>query len=61
MNNMYPRELDATVKDTYMVKIQTPKGEERKFRILITAKEEEYQTKEDDWIKDANGYLLVLI
>jgi small GTP-binding protein len=41
------------------VNITTSKGEERKFRILDTAGEEDYQTMVDEWIKSANGFLLL--
>ena len=39
--------------------ITTTKGEERKFRILDTAGEEDYQTMMDEWIKAADGFLLL--
>ncbi len=56
---MCPREHDATVEDSYSVHIQTSKGEERQFRILDTAGEDDYQTMVDEWIKAADGYLLI--
>ena len=39
--------------------ITTSKGEERKFRILDTAGEEDYQTMMDEWIKAADGFILL--
>ena len=34
-------------------------GEERQFKILDTAGEDDYQTMIDEWIKAANGFLLL--
>ena len=59
VKNECPKEHDATVEDTYSVNITTTKGEERKFKILDTAGEEDYQTMIDEWIKTADGFLLL--
>ena len=59
MNNRCPSEHDATVEDTYTIKIKTNSGEERTFDILDTAGEEDYQTMMDNWIKVADGFLLL--
>ena len=39
--------------------ITISKGEERKFRILDTVGEEDYQTIMDEWIKAADGFILL--
>ena len=36
-----------------------PNGEQRIFKILDTAGEDDYQTMIDEWIKQANGFLLL--
>jgi small GTP-binding protein len=59
VNNMCPKEHDATVEDSYSVHITTATGEERQFKILDTAGEEDYQTMVDEWIKVADGFLLL--
>ena len=59
VKNECPKENDATVEDSYTVNISTSKGEEKKFRILDTAGEEDYQTMVDEQIKSANGFLLL--
>ena len=59
MNNSCPTEHDATVEDTYTINIKTNTGEERTFDILDTAGEEDYQTMMDNWIKVADGFLLL--
>ena len=50
---------DPTIEDTYAVMITTTKGEERKFRILDTVGEEDYQTMMDEWIKAVDGFILL--
>ena len=59
MKNEIPSEHDATVEDKYSVRIKTNTGEERVFNILDTAGEEDYQVMMDNWIKTADGFLLV--
>jgi small GTP-binding protein len=59
VNNSCPTEHDATVEDTYTINIKTNTGEERIFNILDTAGEEDYQTMMDNWIKVADGFLLL--
>ena len=59
VNNVCPKEHDPTVEDSYSVIIQTAKGEDRNFKILDTAGEEDYQTMMDEWIKTADGFLLM--
>ena len=59
MNNSCPKEHDATVEDTYTINIKTNEGEERVFDILDTAGEEDYQTMMDNWVKVADGFLLL--
>ena len=56
---MCPKEHDPTVEDSYTVIIQTSKGDERHFKILDTAGEDDYQTMIDEWIKTADGFLLL--
>ena len=56
---MCPKEHDPTVEDSYSIRITTNKGEEREFKILDTAGEEDYQTMMDEWIKKADGFLLL--
>ena len=56
---MCPKEHDPTVEDSYSIRITTNKGEEREFKILDTAGEEDYQTMIDEWIKKADGFLLL--
>ena len=61
LNNISPKDHDPdpTVEDSYSVIIQTSKGVKRSFKILDTAQEEDYQTMIDEWIKIADGFLLV--
>ena len=59
MNNSCPKEHDVTVEDTYEINIKTSTGEERIFDILDTAGEEDYQVMIDNWIKTADGFLLI--
>ena len=47
------------MEDSYKVNIQIKPGEEREFRIVDTAGEEDYQYMLDQWIENANGFLLV--
>ena len=56
---MCQKEHDPTVEDSYTVIIQTSKGDERHFKILDTAGEDDYQTMIDEWIKTADGFLLL--
>ena len=59
IKNSCPQEHDPTVEDSYFTQIMTATGEERKFKILDTAGEDDYQTMIDEWIKAANGFLLL--
>ena len=59
VKNDCPSEHDATVEDSYTIHIKTATGEERVFNILDTAGEEDYQTMMDNWIKIADGFLLL--
>ena len=59
IKNTCPGEHDPTVEDYYSTQIKMPSGEERIFKILDTAGEDDYQTMIDEWIKTANGFLLV--
>jgi small GTP-binding protein len=54
-----PTDHDPTVEDSYTTQIRTFTGEERQFKILDTAGEDDYQTMIDEWIKAANGFLLL--
>ena len=54
-----PSDHDPTVEDSYTTQIRTYTGEERQFKILDTAGEDDYQTMIDEWIKAANGFLLL--
>ena len=54
-----PTDHDPTVEDSYTTQIKTYTGEERQFKILDTAGEDDYQTMIDEWIKAANGFLLL--
>ena len=54
-----PTDHDPTVEDSYTTQIRTYTGEERQFKILDTAGEDDYQTMIDEWIKAANGFLLL--
>ena len=54
-----PKDHDPTVEDSYITTINTTTGEGRQFKILDTAGEDDYQTMIDEWIKAANGFLLV--
>ena len=54
-----PKDHDPTVEDSYITTINTTTGEGRQFKILDTAGEDDYQTMIDEWIKTANGFLLV--
>ena len=42
-----------------MTQITSSTGEERRFKILDTAGEDDYQTMIDEWIKAADGFLLL--
>lgn len=59
VNNCCPKEHDATVEDSYSVHIDTKNGEQREFKILDTAGEEDYQNMLDQWISQASGFLLI--
>jgi len=59
IKNTCPQDHDPTVEDSYKTQIKTSTGEERQFKILDTAGEDDYQTMIDEWIKSANGFLLV--
>ena len=59
MKKSCPSEHDPTVEDSYTTQIRTFTGEERQFKILDTAGEDDYQTMIDEWIKAANGFLLL--
>ena len=54
-----PTDHDPTEDDSYTTQIKTYTGEERQFKILDTAGEDDYQTMIDEWIKAANGFLLL--
>ena len=54
-----PEEHDPTVEDAYSAQINLPNGEERTFKLLDTAGEDDYQTMMDEWIKAADGFLLL--
>ena len=47
------------MEDSYTTQIKASDGEERQFKILDTAGEDDYQTMIDEWIKSADGFLLV--
>ena len=47
------------MEDSYKTHIKLTTGEERQFKILDTAGEDDYQTMIDEWIKAANGFLLM--
>ena len=47
------------MEDTYSTHIELPNGEKRLFKLLDTAGEDDYQSMIDEWIKAANGFLLV--
>ena len=59
IKNTCPPDHDPTVEDLYSTEIQTATGEQRVFKILDTAGEDDYQTMIDEWIKTANGFLLL--
>ena len=59
IKNTCPQDHDPTVEDSYKTQIKTTTGEERQFKILDTAGEDDYQTMIDEWIKSANGFLLL--
>ena len=59
IKNSCPQEHDPTVEDSYVTQIKTSTGEERHFKILDTAGEDDYQTMIDEWIKVADGFLLL--
>ena len=59
IKNSCPQDHDPTVEDSYTTQIKTASGEERQFKILDTAGEDDYQTMIDEWIKAANGFLLL--
>ena len=59
IKNSCPQEHDPTVEDSYVTQITSSTGEERRFKILDTAGEDDYQTMIDEWIKSANGFLLL--
>ena len=54
-----PTDHDPTVEDSYTTQIRTFTGEERQFKILDTAGEDDFQKMIDEWIKVADGFLLV--
>ena len=41
------------------VLIKTSKGEEREFKIIDTVEDEDYQNMLEEWISNANGFILV--
>ena len=47
------------MEDTYSTQIELQNGENRSFKILDTAGEDDYQSMIDEWIKEASGFLLV--
>ena len=59
IKNSCPQEHDPTVEDSYVTQITSSTGEERRFKILDTAGEDDYQTMIDEWIKAADGFLLL--
>ena len=59
MNNTFQKEYDATVEDIYKINIKIATGEEILFKIYDTAGEEDYINLVDEWIKVADGFLLV--
>ena len=59
IKNSCPEEHDPTVEDYYITQITLSSGEERNFKILDTAGEDDYQTMVDEWIKSADGFLLL--
>ena len=52
-------EHDPTIEESYTIEIKTEKGEERKFKILDTAGKEGNKNLIDEWICNANGFILV--
>ena len=48
-----------TVEDYYSTQIEMSNGEQRIFKILDTAGEDDYQSLVDEWIKVVNGFLLL--
>ena len=59
INNVCPVDHDPTIEESYTIEIKTEKGEERKFKILDTAGKEGNQNMIDEWICNANGFILV--
>ena len=59
INNMCPKEHDPTLEEIYTISITTGNGEQREFKILDTAGEEDYNNMIDEWINNANGFILV--
>ena len=59
IKNHCPSDHDPTVEDSYKVMIETEENEKEEFEILDTAGEEDYQNMLDNWIKKANGFLLI--
>ena len=59
INNGCPKEHDPTVEDAYTITIENKSGENREFKILDTAGEEDYQNMLDQWISYASGFILV--
>ena len=47
------------MEDYYSTQIEMSNGEQRIFKILDTAGEDDYQSLVDEWIKVANGFLLL--
>ena len=47
------------MEDFYVVQITTNEGQNKEFKILDTAGEEDYQNMLDKWINDAKGFILV--
>ena len=59
INNLCPIEHDPTIEESYTIEIKTEKGEERQFKILDTSGMESNQNMIDEWICNANGFVLV--
>ena len=59
IKNSYPEDHDPTIEDCYTTQMTMSSGEERNFKILDTAGEDDFQKMIDEWIKVADGFLLV--
>ena len=59
IKNSYPEDHDPTIEDCYTTQMTMSSGEERNFKILDTAGEDDFQGMIDEWIKVADGFLLV--